>query len=76
VTGDAPVDETAPGEETVVCVVAPVPAAAFVYVTVACALPAAADTPVGAPGLFPAVTEFEEDDVAKPYAVDALTVNV
>lgn len=76
VTGDAAVDVTAPGEETVVCVVAPVPAAALVYVTVACAFPPAAETLVGAPGLFPAVTEFDDADVAKPYAVDALTVNV
>ena len=58
------------------CVVAPVPAAALVYVIVACAFPAAADTPVGAPGLFPAVTEFEAADTAEPYAVDALTVKV
>jgi hypothetical protein len=76
VTGDAAVDEIPPGDETVVCVVAPVPAVAAVYVMVACAFPPAAETEVGCPGLFPAVTEFEEADVAKPYAVDALTVNV
>lgn len=76
VTGDAPVDVIAPGDETVVCVVAPVPAVAFVYVIVACAFPPAAETLVGAPGLFPAVTEFDDVDVAEPYVVDALTVNV
>jgi hypothetical protein len=43
---------------------------------VACALPPAAETLVGAPGLFPAVTEFDAAETAEPYTVDALTVNV
>ncbi len=76
VAGDAAVDERPPGDETVVCVVAPVPAPPAVYVMVACAFPPAAETEVGCPGLFPAVTELEDTDVAEPYAVDALTVNV
>jgi hypothetical protein len=58
VIGDAPVAVIAPGLDVAVKVVTPVPAAPAVYVTVACAFPAAAETLVGVPGFAPIPTEL------------------
>jgi hypothetical protein len=71
--GVVPVPVFPPGEDVAVNVVPPLPP---VYGTLAAALPAAAVPIVTAPGLLPAVTELDAADVAVPYAVDAVTVNV
>jgi len=48
-----------------------------VKLTTACALPAIADTAVGAPGTVAGVTEFEGDDAGPvPIALVAVTVKV
>ena len=77
--GDAPVAVTLPGEDVAVNVVAPVPAEPAVYGTsiflsTFCTITAVPI--VGAPGRLPAVTELDAADVALPYIVDAVTVNV
>jgi hypothetical protein len=51
--------------------------AGAVQVTVACALPAVADTPVGAPGTLAGTTALEGVDAGPvPTALVAVTVNV
>ena len=74
--GDAPEPVPLPDDGMAVNVVLPVPAAPAVYVTVAAAFPPVAVPIVGAPGLLPAVTEFDAADTAVPNSVVAVTVNV
>jgi hypothetical protein len=68
-----------PGEDVAVNVVDPVPAEPAVYGTsmflsTFCTMDAVPI--VGAPGRLPAVTELDAADVALPYSVEAVTVNV
>ena len=65
-------------EVAVYCVIGlPPSSAGAANVTVACAVPAVALTPVGAPGTVVGVTAFDGDDAGPgPMALVAVTVNV
>jgi hypothetical protein len=74
--GLVPIAINPPGVDTAENVVVPVPPVPPVNGTLADALPAVTVPIVTAPGLLPAVTEFEAEDVAVPNSVVAVTVNV